>query len=223
MNGCFKGIMKLGCAIVVIAALALAWWFRGPIMQTFARWFGHSQALPSTADTAVGAPTPAATASSKAKVTSLQTRTGPDSVVLTPNEVASLIGSSIDWNVRKMYDSMRVELQEDKLIIHARLDTRQLPPGTLGPFAGMVNEREPIQLGGTLTIERPGTALFTPKDISIRGFAFPGPAVQSMAKQMAGARPDGSIPLKVDPAVSDIMIHPGGVVLYKRGARGTGR
>jgi hypothetical protein len=143
--------------------------------------------------------------------------------VLTPNEVASLIGSSIDWNVRKMYDSMRVELQEDKLIIHARLDTRQLPPGTLGPFAGMVNEREPIQLGGTLTIERPGTALFTPKDISIRGFAFPGPAVQSMAKQMAGARPDGSIPLKVDPAVSDIMIHPGGVVLYKRGARGTGR
>jgi hypothetical protein len=44
-----------------------------------------------------------------------------------------------------------------------------------------------------------------------------------MAKQMAGARPDGSIPLKVDPAVSDIMIHPGGVVLYKRGARGTGR
>ena len=223
MNGCFKGVLKLGCALAIVAALALAWFFREPIMHTFARWFGRSQALPSTADTAVGAPTPAAVASSKAKVSSLQTRTGPDSVLLTPNEVASLIGSSIDWSVRKMYDSLRVELREGSLVIHARLDTRQLPPGTLGPFAGMVNEREPIQLGGTLTIERPGTALFTPREISIRGFALPGPTVQSMAKQMAGARPDGSIPLKVDPAVSDIMIHPTVVVLYKRATRAPAR
>lgn len=220
MNGCLKGAFRLGCALAILATLALAWWFRAPIMSTVARWFGRSQSLPPVADTAVGAPTPSATASGKAKVGRLSTSTGPDSVILSPNEMASLIGSSIDWNVRKMYDSLRVELREESLVIHARLDTRALPPGTLGPFAGMVGDHEPMQLGGTLAIERAGTALFTIKDITLRGFSFPGPMVQSIAKQMAGARADGSIPLKVDPAVSDIVIHPTGVVLYKRARAG---
>src|SRR2546421_6448238 len=215
MNGCLKGIVRLGCAAVLICALALVWWFRAPIMATVAHWFGRSTALPPVADTAVGAPTPKATASGQAKVGNLRTNAGPDSVVLTPNEVASLIGSGIDWNVRKMYDSLRVELQEGRLIIHARLDTRALPPGSLGPFASMLGPREPLQIGGQLGVERPGIARFVIQDISLRGIAFPPPMVRSLARQMAGASSDGAIPLKVDPAVSDIVVHPTGVVLYR--------
>src|SRR2546428_8124066 len=160
MNGCLRGVFKLGCAILVIGVLACAWWFREPIMRTGARWFGRSTALPSVADTAVGAPTPKATASGQAKVGNLRTSAGPDSVVLTPNEMASLIGAGIDWNVRKMYDSLRVELQEGKLILHARLDTRALPPGTLGPFAGMFGDHEPLRLAGTAPIGGPGTRAY---------------------------------------------------------------
>ena len=216
MNGCLKGVFRLGCAVVLIGALALVWWFREPIMSTVARWFGRSQALPSVADTAVGAPTPSATASGKAKVGNLARPSAPDSVVLTPNEMASLIGSGIDWNVRKMYDSLRVELQEGKIILHARLDTRALPPGTLGPFAGMFGAHEPLRMGGTVSIERPGIARFAISEISLRGIEIPGPMVRSIAKQMAGASPDGAIPLKVDPTISDVAVHPTGVVLYKK-------
>jgi hypothetical protein len=221
MNGCLKGVFKLGCAILVIGVLACAWWFRGPIMHTFASWFGRSTALPSVADTAVGAPTPKAIASGQAKVGNLRTSAGPDSVVLTPNEVASLIGGGIDWNVRKMYDSLRVELQEGKLILHARLDTRALPPGTLGPFAGMLGAREPLRMGGTLSVDRPGRALYDITEISLRGIEIPGPFVKQITKQMAGASANGAVPLKVDPAVSDVKVHTTGVVLYKR--RGTPR
>ncbi len=221
MNGCLKGVFRLGCAIVVIGALALAWWFREPIMHTLASWFGRSTALPSVGDTAVGAPTPKATASGQAKVGNLRTSAGPDSVVLTPNEVASLIGGGIDWSVRKTYDSLRVELQEGKLILHARLDTRALPPGTLGPFAGMFGEREPLRMGGTLSVDRPGRALYDITEISLRGIEIPGPFVKQITKQMAGASANGAVPLKVDPAVSDVKVHTTGVVLYKR--RGTRR
>lgn len=216
MNGCLKGIFKLGCLAAVVGALALVWWFREPIMSTFTRWFGGSQALPPTADTAVGAPTPSAIASGKAKLGDLGTRTGPDSVVLTPNEMASLIGGGIDWNVRKMYDSLRVELQEGKVVIHARLDTRALPPGTLGPFAGMFGAHEPLRMGGTVSVGRPGTVLYDITDISLRGIEIPRPVVSTIAKQMAGATAGGAIPLKVDPAVSDVVVHTTGVVLYKR-------
>src|SRR5256712_5899772 len=221
MNGCLKGALNLGCAIVIIGALALVWWFREPIMQTAARWFGRSTALPSVADTAVGAPTPSATASGKAKVGNLRTTTGPDSVLLTPNEMASLIGAGIDWNVRKMYDSLRVELQEDKLILHARLDTRALPPGTLGPFAGMFGEREPLRMAGTLSVDRPGRALYDITEIQLRGSEIPGPFVKQLTKQMAGASTSGAVPVKVDPAVTDVKVHLTGVVLYKRRRTGT--
>ena len=215
MNGCLKGIFRLGCAAVLICALALVWWFRAPILQTFAHWFGRSTALPSIADTAVGAPTPRATASGKEKVSRLETSAGPDSVILTPNEVASLIGSGIDWSVRKLYDSLRVELQEGRLVLHARLDTRALPPGTLGPFAGMFGEHEPLRMSGTLAVERPGLARYTIKEISLRGIEIPGPMVHSIASQMAGAA-NGAIPLKLDPSISDVAVHPTGVVLYRR-------
>jgi len=215
MNGCLKGIFRLGCAAVLICALALVWWFRAPILQTFAHWFGRSTALPPIADTAVGAPTPRATASGKEKVSRLETSAGPDSVILTPNEVASLIGSGIDWSVRKLYDSLRVELQEGRLVLHARLDTRALPPGTLGPFAGMFGEHEPLRMAGTLAVERPGLARYTIKEISLRGIEIPGPMVHSIASQMAGAA-NGAIPLKLDPSISDVAVHPTGVVLYRR-------
>jgi len=130
-----------------------------------------------------------ATASGQAKVGNLRTNAGPDSVMLTPNEMASLIGAGIDWNVRKMYDSLRVELQEGKLILHARLDTRALPPGTLGPFAGMFGEREPLRMAGTVSIGKPGTALYDITEISLRGIEIPGPFVKQLTKQMAGASP----------------------------------
>jgi hypothetical protein len=215
MNGCLKGVLRLGCAAAILAVLALIYWFREPIMRTGARWFGGSQALPPVADTAVGAPTPRATASGDEKLSSLGAPGGPDSVILTPNEMASLIGAGIDWNVRKMYDSLRVELQEGKLVIHARLDTRALPPGTLGPFSGMLGPREPLRMGGTVSVERPGMARFKVQDISVRGIEFPGPVVNSIAKQMAGAASNGAIPVKVDPAVTDVAVHPTGVVLYR--------
>ena len=220
MDGCFKGLLRLGCFVAIAAVLLVLWWFREPILRTGARWFGRTEALPPVADTAVGAPTPKAVASGQTKVGTLRASAGPDSVVLTPNEVASLIGSSIDWRVRKTYDSLRVELLEGSLAVHARLDTRALPPDALGPFASFVQPREPLRLGGTLEIARPGTALFTVREISLRGIAFPGPAVKSIARQTAGANADGAIPLQVDRAISRIVIHPTGVVLYRTNSGG---
>lgn len=216
MNGCLKGALQIGCAAVIIAALALAWWFREPIMHTAARWFGHSTALPPVSDTAVGAPTPKAIASGKQKLGHLGAPAGPDSVVLTPNEMASLIGGGIDWSVRKMYDSLRVELQEGTLILHCRLDTRALPPGALGPFAGMFGEHEPLRMAGTVSIARPGTAIYDITQITLHGIEIPGPFVKQMTKQMAGASASGGVPVKVDRAVTDVKVHTTGVVLFKR-------
>ena len=216
MNGCLKGLFRLALLAVALVVALVAWWFREPILHAASRWLGpHSTKLPPVGDTSVGAPTPRALSSSQTKVDRLKQVQGPDSVVLLPNEIASMIGSGIDWSVRKSFDSLRVELLEGTLAVHCRLDTRVIPPDALGPFAGMLNPREPLRIAGPLTIVRPGIARFTVAELSLRGFSFPAPVVRQLAQRVAGADSTGSLPLRVAPTFTDIAIHPTGVVLYR--------
>lgn len=209
----------LGLLLLAVVVLA-AWWYRDPILHTASRWLGpRPTALPPVADTAVGAPTPKALSTGESKLDALARAGGPDSVLLSPNETAALIGSGIDWSVRKSFDSLRVELLEGSLAVHARLDTRSIPPGTLGPLAGMLQPREPLRLAGPLTIAHAGTARWKLEEISVRGFPFPPPLVADVARRMAGADSTGAVPVKVPRAIGAIAIHPTAVILYRHAAR----
>jgi hypothetical protein len=201
---------------LLLLLIAAAWWYRAPLKETFERWVGRRDtALPAVRDTNVGAPTPVALAAAAGKLSALGRRGGPDSVVLTPNEMASLIGTGIDWAVRKTFDSLRVELSEGSLAVHARLDTKLIPPDALGPLRGLLAEREPIRIAGPIAIARPGTARWTVREIALRGFPFPPPAVRSLARQMAGADANGAVAIGVDRAIADVAVHSTGVVLYR--------
>jgi hypothetical protein len=206
-------MLRLGALALV---LLVAWWFREPLLRTAYHWFGpRSTALPPVADTAVGAPTPKSLSSTQTKVDSLKRPSGPDSVVLSANEVAALIGSGLDWSVRKTFDSLRVELLEGAVAVHCRLDTRAIPPDALGPFAAMLNPREPLRLAGPVAIERPGVARWTLQELSLRGLPFPAPMIRQLAQRLAGADSSGAVPLRVSPTFADVAVHPTGVVLYK--------
>jgi len=217
VNGCLKGLTRLAALALLVLVLAVAWWFRDPILAAGARWFGPKRtALPPVADTAVGAPTPSAVASSGSKLSGLGRAGAPDSVILSANEMASLIGGGLDWRVRKTFDSLRVELLDGRFAVHARLDTRQVPQESLGPFALMVHEREPIRLAGPLVVIRPAYGKWTLEEISIRGFPFPGPMVRQLAQRMAGADSTGGLLVPLPPEVVDIHITPTGVIVYRR-------
>jgi hypothetical protein len=216
VNGCLKGLLRLAFLGVAFVVALAAWWFREPIMRRAAHVFGpRSTQLPPVTDTGVGAPTPKALSSTQTKVDRLKRATGPDSVVLSANEVASLIGSSMDWSVRKSFDSLRVELSEGSLAVHCRLDTRVIPPDALGPLAGFLSPREPLRIAGPLRIERPGLARFTIQELSLRGIPFPPPVVRQLAQRVAGADSTGAVPLRVSPGFADVRIHPTAVVLYR--------
>src|SRR5204863_1521286 len=156
---CPQGVLRAVGLVVVLVAAAAAWWFRAPLIRAASRYIGpHGTALPPVADTAVGAPTPRALQSTQGKIETLKRPAGPDSVVLSPNEVASLVGSSMDWSVRKSFDSLRVELLEGSVAVYCRLDTRVIPRDALGPLAMMLNPMEPLRIAGPLSIARPGIA-----------------------------------------------------------------
>lgn len=209
-------MLRLGCLVLVLVGGSAIWLYRAPILRAGSGWFGpHRTPLPAVTDSAVGAPTPKALERSQAKIDRLKTPSAPDSVVLSANEIASMVGSGIDWSVRKSFDSLRVELFEGALAVHCRLDTRAIPSDALGPFAVMLNPMEPLRIAGPLRIERPGVARWTIKELSLRGMAFPDVLVTQLAQRMAGADANGAVPLRVPAGFEDVAIHPTGVVLYR--------
>lgn len=218
MNGCLKGLLRLFVFALLLAGVAAAWWYRAPLGRAVERLTGRrGTALPPvSADSGIGAPTPSALASAEAKMTALRRRGGPDSVTLSANEMASLVGSGIDWTVRRTFDSLRVELREGVLAVHARLETKLIPREALGPLRGLLAEREPLRIAGPIAIARPGIARWTVRELSLRGFPFPPPAVRSLARQAAGADSTGAVALRVDSAIADVAVHVAAVVLYRR-------
>jgi len=215
VDGCLKGVFRLGCLAAILVAAIAVWWFRDPIGRRAAHLFGHhSTALPPV-DPSVGAPTPSALASAEAKLEALGQRGGPDSVLLNANELASLIGRGIDWSVRKAFDSLRVELLDGKLAVDTRLDTKLIPASELGPLQGMLAPREPLRMVGTLSVARPGVARWTVTELSLRGFPFPAAAVRALTRRMAGADSSGAVAVQLAPGVARIVVHPVGVILYR--------
>lgn len=209
-------MVRFGCLILLVAALVAAWLNRGPLVRAATRVVGRETPLPSVAEPAVGAPTPAAVEGAEAKLALLNRESGaPDSVVLSPNEVASWIGGGIDWTVRKTFDSLRVELRPDTLVMHARLDTRAVPPEALGPLAGILEPREPLRVAGPLTLARPGVVRFEVAELSVRELRFPSAAVRQAARRVAGADAGGGFAVPVVPAVRAVAVRPAGLVLYR--------
>lgn len=207
-------MLRLGCFVALVAAAVGAWMFRAPLGRAVGRLVGRDAPLPRVTSS-VGAPSPAAVASADAKLAALERSGGPDSVVLTANEVASWVGGGIDWSVRRTFDSLRVELRPDTLVLHARLDTKAVPPEALGPFAGFVEPREPLRIAGPVAIAAPGHARFTVAELWLRDFVFPPVAVRSLARRVAGAGEDGAFLVPVPTAVRALRLGSDGLVLYR--------
>jgi len=210
-------VARLGCLVALVALGAAGWWFRAPLIRAAGGVLGRPP-LPRVTTT-VGAPSPAGVAAAEAKLAAIGEATGPDSVVLSANEVASWVGGGIDWSVRRTFDSLRVELRTDTLVLHARLDTRAVPPEALGPFGGLVEPREPLRIIGSVDVPASGLARFRVEALRLRDFDFPPVAVRQLAQRVAGADADGGYLMPVPPTVRALAVRPEGVMLYRSARR----
>src|SRR5207247_3268161 len=107
--GCLSASARLLGWLGVLAALALGWLYRDRLRREGQRLLGgHTAAAPAVS---AGRPAARALESARSKVGS---RNGwrADSIVLTPAEVASLMGSGLEPEFRKELESLQVELLE---------------------------------------------------------------------------------------------------------------
>jgi hypothetical protein len=208
--GCLTAPFKLIGCLGLVAALGLGWLYRDRLVREGRRLVGGGTVV--TAES-TGRPGIRALKTARAKIDSLNGWRA-DSVVLTPSEVASLVGSGLDPALRRQLDSLRVRLLDEEIVLLARLRTARLPREAVGPLAVALRETEPIEATGTLRVVEPGQGEWTVRSFRIRDFPVPADLVPGLIARALDRKRQDAVPVKMPAGIAEIRVRPDGATLY---------
>lgn len=207
--GCITLPFKLLFILLLVVVLAAGWLYRDRVAGE-AKALVAFRAAPAAA--AVGRAAPAALRSARSKVDSLN-GWGADSVVLTANEAASLIGDAIEPRVRRQLDSLDVSLLDGEIEVRALVATARLPKELVGPLAIALRRRERIAAAGPLRVTGSRRAEWDVRRLSLRGFPLPKDLVPTVMAKALGERDRHDLALRIPKGVREIRVAPTGLTL----------
>jgi hypothetical protein len=210
MTGCLALPFRLLAMALLVGLLYFGWTERDRIAPLWHQLVDH-RAGPGAG--ATGRAGSAALAHAQGKIDSLNGWRA-DSVVLTPSEMASLVGAGLDARVRGELDSLSVTLGDHRLSVAGRIRTAGLPRVVLGPLAGALDEREPVRAAGTVTVVAPGLAAWAVDEFMVRDFPFPREMVPRIVGLVTGKRDGGVVTIAIPAGIGGVRVHPDGVTLY---------
>ncbi len=209
--GCLSAPFKFLGGLALLVALAIGWLYRDRLGAELRSMLGASAA--GDAATAAGRPGSRALSSANSKIDSLNGWRA-DSVVLTPSEVASLIGAGLAPSLRRQLDSLQVELQDGSVAVKAKLATARLPRELTGPLAIALRDREPVQAAGPIEVTGPGKAEWAVRSFRIREFPIPRDAVPSLIAKAFGDTARRTIRVRIPEGIREIRVRPTGATLF---------
>jgi hypothetical protein len=209
-------IARIGCLILLVCLAIGAWITRD-------RWMHKITGRPTVTSTAPGWEplTPTAGAAGKRKLDDLAKPSGPVFTNLSASEVASYVFQTVARTIPASADSAEAAVIGDALFVRAVVPVRDIAgTGVLGPLAGLLNDRERLQLGGAFRVIRPGLSEFEVREIKLRDFKVPAGAIPRLLQQIShGNRPEGVAPnalaVTTPRSLADVRIANGKVTLYK--------
>jgi hypothetical protein len=213
--GCLTAPFKvLGC-LGLLVALVVGWLYRDRLVREGRRIMGRIEAPAEKRPPAASAGRPGTRSltSARAKIDSLNGWRA-DSVVLSPSEVASLMGAGLAPKFREELDSLQVELLDGEVQVRARLRTARLPRELIGPLATALRPNEPVEATGPLRVLRPGVGEWAVRSFQIRDIPVPAPAVPRLISRALDEPGRETVPWTVPAGIRAIRIHPGGATLY---------
>jgi hypothetical protein len=207
--GCITApFRRLGC-LVLIVALGLAYVYRDRLAEEGRRLIERIQGIVPPPS---GRPGVSALESARAKVDSLNGWRA-DSVVLTPSEFASLVGSGMEREIRSRLDSLQVELLEGEIQVRARLHTSGLAD-LMGPLGGALSPTEPVLAAGPVRVTRPGAGEWRVRSFRIGELTVPPEMVPALVGHALGDPKRSAVPVKVPEGIRAIRVTPGAATLY---------
>jgi len=208
--GCLSAPFKLLGALGLIVLLAIGWLYRDRLANEVHRLLGTGL-IPGETVTS-GRPGSRALLSARSKIDSLNGWRA-DSVILTPSEVASMIGVGLDPSVRSQLDSLEVQLLDGSIGVSALLSTARLPRELTGPLAVALRPKERIEAAGPLRVIEPRQAEWAVQSFRIRNFPIPRDAVPKLVSRALGDSSRSTVPIRIPAGIREIRIRPSGATL----------
>jgi hypothetical protein len=205
-------LARLGCLILLVVLGVCAWFTRN-------MWIPAKLRPPPAIVNTWQPVTNAGAARTRDALEKLSQTRGPVYETLTAGDVASLAFSEASRTVAGSVDSVAAKIDGDRMLMRASVATASFK-SSLGPLAGMLRERERVELRGTFHMIRPGIGEFEVEEAKVGQVILPKGMIPRLVRAIGGTiRPQGladaALPLPVPPYVSDIRIANGKVTLYK--------
>ena len=220
MLGCLR---RLGCLVVLLLLAGAAWLFRD---QWYPKLFGTPAPVESVAEGEWDSVTPAAAQEGKSRIAVLGTKpTVPDSVVLTPSEAVSIVLDTLLRQLPGANHETEATIIGDRLYVRANVALDDVGRELLGPLGGMLDARETVLLGGTLTTIEPGVGQFRVAEVKVRDFSLPTRLLPKVMQELRrnAPRPEGisddALSFDLPEGVREVKIQDGHVVLHRGAAR----
>ncbi|HEY2026618.1 MAG TPA: hypothetical protein VGG78_06385 [Gemmatimonadaceae bacterium] len=212
---------RLGCLLLLIILAAIAWAYRGHWLSVLPGGSSSTTTTTTSSESVWEPLSPAAAARGKRAIDALNSPTGPVYANLRASEIASYAFQSAGNSFPASADSVEAAVIGDVLYLRAIVPTKAIVgSGTLGPLAGLLNERERLSLGGSFHVVRPGLSEFQLRDIKLRQFSIPPGAIPRIVQQITHGKhtpgvADDALPVPTPPSLADVRIGNNRVTLYK--------
>ena len=214
-GGCIKNLLAgVGCLTVLVLLGLGAWQAREQVAGVYRSIVGDGGS-PAAAEPTVGVPSEEALRAAERKEAEMERRGGPGYIVLTADEVASLIVRRLDPAVRAATDSVTVTLYEHRLVLEGQILLEVFGRDLLGPLADFLGSRQPLRIGGGLEVREPGIAAWKCDEFVIRSFPFPEAVIPRLVNRLSGDTA-GAFLIPVPSTVGEVYVKPDGVTFYRR-------
>jgi hypothetical protein len=206
-------LARLITLIVLALLVAGAWIYRDNLRRMVHQTLGTAPVV-----SPVGRPSPAALASARHKLDSLQ-NSRRDSVRLTPNEAASLLASGTSVLPGSTFDSISIELGDRTLRVRTLVDSARIAARLRAFIPGTPSRYEEVVVRGTLTPVRAGLGEFDVEHVSLHGIPLPVDVVARLVQASTGRTQGTTINVVLPQIVGGFRVHPDGVTVYRDGGR----
>lgn len=215
MFGCLG---RLGC-LAMVAVVAVGGWY------TQSWWYPRVRSMvvaTPSADTIAWTPiTPEAAAVGTRTAERLAAKNGPVYASLTPAEFVAWQLTPAMKILGTAAAKPEASLQGEVLLVRANVAVSELgDPKSLGPLGSMLDGRQPVLIGGRLSMLKPGLLGLRVTQMSVNELRLPSGLIDRIVRRISvKQRTDSLAPdviaIPVPEAVADVRISNGKIVLYK--------
>jgi len=212
MSGCLSLPFRVLGLLLLLAAGALLWMYRRDVRRAVHEWTSEPVAAEG-----IGRADPGRVEAVRRRVDSLALP-GRDSVVLTAEDIASVMALLGQRTAPGAVDSVVVRLDRDDLEVSARVDTRRIPL-PVGALPGMLRDHERLTLGGPALLRRAGQAEWRVDRVRVRGIPIPSGVVDGLLRRLTDRAQDRTVVLPLPSRITGLRVTETGVTLYGAGER----